>query len=67
MTPRNGKPVESVEKLTVKPGVGMPAKSVEWLERRTLAFQEMTSGAGKPMSYGHGKPPAQADKPRDRA
>ena len=66
MTARNGKPVESVEKLTAKPGGGMPAKSVEWLERRTAAFQEMTSGAGKPMSYGHGKAPSQADKPAGR-
>lgn len=63
MTARNGKPVETADKLQIKPNGGMPAKSVEWLERRTAAFQEMTSGAGKPMSYGQGKSPG-ADKAR---
>lgn len=38
---------------------GISPEMGERLRQRSLVFQQMTSGRGKPMSYGHGKPPGQ--------
>lgn len=56
MTATNGKAQEDVASRLdrVKPGSRLTPETEAWLERRTLAFQQATSGRGRPVTYGAG-------------